>query len=224
MRAVLAAAKERFEQYRTARGQEGGGGARMKISSPISGSIVSVEVTTGALVAEGAPLLRVVDLDRLWLELRVPESELALARQATGVWFELDGNERVYSLRGPPLSVGARVDASTRTIPLVFSLPDELAGFPVGLYARGHVRHGELRDALAIPRSAVLNEGPASVVFVREAAEHFERRVVELGIRDGEFVEVRAGLHDGESVVSDGAYLLKLAGSDAGAIGDGHAH
>ncbi|NIV35362.1 MAG: efflux RND transporter periplasmic adaptor subunit, partial [Anaerolineae bacterium] len=46
--------------------------------------------------------------------------------------------------------------------------------------------------------------------------EAFERRPVQLGIRDGEYVQALSGVKPGEWVVSRGAYLVKLAASGSG--------
>jgi cobalt-zinc-cadmium efflux system membrane fusion protein len=48
--------------------------------------------------------------------------------------------------------------------------------------------------------------------------------VVQLGIRDGDYVEIRSGVASGERVVSRGAYLVKLAASGPAEVGHGHAH
>jgi cobalt-zinc-cadmium efflux system membrane fusion protein len=54
--------------------------------------------------------------------------------------------------------------------------------------------------------------------------ESFGRRVVRLGIRDGNQVQVVEGLEPGERVVTRGAYLVRLAGASPAAAGHGHAH
>jgi hypothetical protein len=48
--------------------------------------------------------------------------------------------------------------------------------------------------------------------------------VVQLGIRDGQYIEVLSGVASGERVVSKGAYLVKLAASGPAEAGHGHAH
>jgi membrane fusion protein, heavy metal efflux system len=54
--------------------------------------------------------------------------------------------------------------------------------------------------------------------------EAFERRVLQLGVRDGDWVEVRSGIADGERVVSKGAYQVRLAATAPAAMGEGHVH
>ena len=62
------------------------------------------------------------------------------------------------------------------------------------------------------------------VAFVLLSGETFQKRVLELGIRDGRFVEVKSGLKEGERVVTKGAYLVKLASASPASFGAGHAH
>jgi cobalt-zinc-cadmium efflux system membrane fusion protein len=51
----------------------------------------------------------------------------------------------------------------------------------------------------------VLDDGGMRVVYVQIEGEAFERRVVRLGVRDGDFVGVTSGLSPSERVVSRGA-------------------
>ncbi|MBU1982934.1 efflux RND transporter periplasmic adaptor subunit, partial [bacterium] len=61
--------------------------------------------------------------------------------------------------------------------------------------------------------------------FVQVSGETFARRLLKTGIVDGDYVEVLSGLTEGERVVSEGAYKVKLASLGASdAIGHGHAH
>jgi multidrug efflux pump subunit AcrA (membrane-fusion protein) len=62
------------------------------------------------------------------------------------------------------------------------------------------------------------------VAYVMLGGESFERRVVRLGIRDGDYVQVIEGVEPGERVVTVNAYLVRLAGASPEAAGHGHAH
>jgi multidrug efflux pump subunit AcrA (membrane-fusion protein) len=80
------------------------------------------------------------------------------------------------------------------------------------------------REALAVPVSALIDDAGQMVAFVQKNGEAFERRTLVLGVRDGDFVEVKGGLHEGERVVTLGAYDVRLAATAPAAIGHGHAH
>jgi cobalt-zinc-cadmium efflux system membrane fusion protein len=87
-----------------------------------------------------------------------------------------------------------------------------------------HVFTGKSVDSVAVPVSAIVRDSGVPVVYVEVGGESFQRRVVQLGIRDGDYIEVRNGVTNGERVVSKGAYLVKLAASGPAEAGHGHAH
>ena len=220
-RAELAAAQQRLGQY-------GGAGGGIPLRAPVAGTLADVRVSPGAYAEAGALLFHIADRSKLWLELRVPESEAARLREVSGAAFRVPGSETgveiVTGKNGKLVAVGGAVDATTRTLPVVFefSVPD--AQLPIGLAVQAQVFTGGTRPAVAIPASSVLDEGGISVVFVMIGGESFERRTVRLGARDGDWVEVVDGLTPGSRVVSRGAYLVKLASTGTAQIGHGHAH
>jgi multidrug efflux pump subunit AcrA (membrane-fusion protein) len=79
-------------------------------------------------------------------------------------------------------------------------------------------------DAVAIPESAIVPDSGRSTVYVLLDGEHFQRREVVLGIRDGGYVEVRSGVNQGEWVVARGGNAVRLAALSPASFGAGHAH
>ncbi len=225
--AELSAAEARLGHYRespAARGRRGG----LPIEAPISGVVAEVMVVPGAFLTEGAPVLHVVDPNRVWLEARVPESELGRLDRATGGWFRVEGFEETFDFtvgrNARLVAVGGVVDRESRTVPVIFELTEPEKRLRIGMSARVGIAVGATEEAFAIPVSAVVDEGGRSVVFVQLTGERFARREVQLGPRDGAWVAVRQGLRQGERVVSRGAYLVKLAGSVPAVESHGHAH
>jgi RND family efflux transporter MFP subunit len=219
--AELEAAKQRLGQY-------GGAGGGIPLKAPVDGTLADVRVAPGAYAEAGAPLFHIVDRGRLWLELRVPETEAARLAKPTGADFQPAGEgpniEITSGKNGRLIAVGGVVDTATRTVPVVFEFSPGTRPLPIGMAVQAQVFSGGARDAVAIPASSVLDEGGLSVVFVQLSGESFERRQVRLGAREGDWVEVLDGLTPGQRVVSRGAYLVKLAGTGTAQIGHGHAH
>ena len=81
-----------------------------------------------------------------------------------------------------------------------------------------------VEQAIAVPADAVIQQDGLPVAFVQSGGETFEKRVLELGVRDGNWVEVRRGLDVGDRVVTHGAYLVRLASSAPDSFGHGHLH
>ena len=61
---------------------------------------------------------------------------------------------------------------------------------------------------LAVPESAVLDSGSRQAVLVDKGEGRFEPREVKLGRRGGGYVEIRAGIAEGDSVVTSANFLI----------------
>lgn len=199
------------------------------IPAPIAGEITELLVAPGSWVRAGQPLARIASRDQLHLLAQVPEAYASRIGAVSGAWFRPTREAPVVNL-GPEsvLSIGARVDPQHRTLPLRFALPSrasDVAGrFFAGTSAMVQVIVDAPRPGLAVPRSALVDDAGADVVFVQRHGEGFERRLVRLGIVDGDVVEITSGLEEGEWVVSEGAYGVKLASTAAAPPEHGHAH
>lgn len=66
----------------------------------------------------------------------------------------------------------------------------------------------ELGEALAVPLEAVMETGERRIVFVAKGDGHFEPREVTVGVKAGDFYEVKSGLAMGEQVVVSGNFLI----------------
>ena len=65
-----------------------------------------------------------------------------------------------------------------------------------------------LQPAVAVPASAVLSTGVRQTVWVKKDRNLFEPRLVKIGERAQEFVQILDGIREGESVVTSGGYLI----------------
>jgi multidrug efflux pump subunit AcrA (membrane-fusion protein) len=78
--------------------------------------------------------------------------------------------------------------------------------------------------ALAVPESAIIDDGGQPAVFVMAGGESFWKRRVRLGVRSGGYAQVLEGLSEGDRVVSRGAYEIKLASASGVIPAHGHQH
>ncbi len=226
-RAELTSAEQRFKQYQS-RPEKHNGDTALKVTSPIDGILDGVYVTPGAYLREGDALYHVVNTETLRLEVKIPEADVARLINPRGAWFTVDGFDIPFQIdlaKGHRLiAMGNVIDPQTRTVPLIFEFPNTDNALRMGMFARVHVITGEPRESIAIPASAVQEHNGMSVVYVQTHKDAFERRVINLGIRDGSFIEVKKGIYPGENVVTTGAYLVQLAASGPQVAGHGHAH
>ncbi|HET9388751.1 MAG TPA: efflux RND transporter periplasmic adaptor subunit [Steroidobacteraceae bacterium] len=176
------------------------------LTAPISGVVDSLTAQPGDVMPAGTLLLRVDDPNAIYVRLGVEPDEAALvhAGQAVTLW-ELFPHAAGHN--GNVAEIDARVDQQTR-LSMAVVHPDPDSGLIPGSSVRARVILETHSHALTVPRSAVLyaNEQPFLYVAVDGKAQ---RRSISTGIRDGDLIEVTAGLKAGEPVVTGGNYELE---------------
>ena len=115
--------------------------------------------------------------------------------------------------RGTIDFVGQILDPHSRTISAraVIDNPDGELKPGMFVYAsiEGRARGGLAPSSLAVPTAAAASVKGQDVVFVQSAERTFELRPVVLGEASGDWVEIRSGLTEGESIAVSGVFTLK---------------
>jgi RND family efflux transporter MFP subunit len=230
-RASLEAAKQSLSTYEKALARYDSAGRslesiadRVPVSSPISGNLVESRAVAGQYVDGGEMLFRVVDLHRVWVKGNVFEQDLHTVKSLVGGDLELPGLEKINLEPTSLVTIGTVIDASTRTLPIIFEVENHKGLIKLGSLGRLDFITSETVEGLAVPRSAVLLEENRTVVYVQLGGETFERRIVKTSWEDLEWVKVIEGLEPGERIVTVGAYDVALAGRSTEVPVHGHVH
>ena len=223
--ARVKAAKARVAQYNATSAGTGTpeNSTLFAVRAPISGVITETSTAPGANVKAGETLLRVVDVDTVYISAIVPEAALPRVKALSGAEMEIAGTEKPRRLQRL-ISVGRVVDTASRTFPVIYELDNRDRAVAVNQAV--HVRLLTTKSSLApaVPESAVVDDGGRPIVFVQLTGEAFVRRPVKLGVREGGMVEALQGVMPGERVVTKGAHLIRLASLSSQVPAHGHVH
>lgn len=190
-----------------------------EIKAPFGGVVSERFVKLAQFVTNNEPLFRLTSFDPLLCPIQVPERELPRLHVGQGAFVTVEAwpEERFPA---KVIRISPVVDAATGTVKVTLEVS-----------ARGRLRPGmftdvfletETRaDALVIPKAALSLESIGDTVYVA-SGETASRREVELGFQEGDFVEVRSGLAEGEDVIvvgndglSDGTPIQVLVAAGA---------
>jgi RND family efflux transporter MFP subunit len=183
----------------------------------------------GEQLAADRAVFTILDADTVFIEAKVPEANARRLSAAKHASLELPGERgRFLAVTGEGggrlVFTGLQVDPATRTVPLVYELKNSGGQFRIGEAVTLHLETERAEEAVAVPDAALVEEGGRFIVFVQLGGETFDKRDVTLGIRDGNFVQVLAGLQAGERIVTKGAYAIRLASVSSVIPAHGHAH
>jgi membrane fusion protein, heavy metal efflux system len=189
------------------------------VIAPISGTVVSVNKSSGEQVAPGEPILEIVALNTVWVEAPIFEKDLGrLSKDFRAVFTTAAYPNKEF--QGRLISVNKVVDEHSRATKAIFEVPNRSGELSIGMQANVRLDAGERTSVLLIPRESVLDNEGKKIVYVLLSGEEFERRDVVLGDEYGGKIAIVSGVKPGERVVTQGAYQLKLQElrpADAGA-------
>ncbi|MCL2129259.1 MAG: efflux RND transporter periplasmic adaptor subunit [Treponema sp.] len=178
------------------------------VISTISGTVLSIPVTTGDTVTTSTPIYIIGDLSRLMVETYVPERFSNIARRGltAQVFLEALPGE-IFQAAVEELSPVLDPASRTLRIRLRFTGAQD-ARIKAGMFATVSLVTNTRRDVPVIPRGAVINTYGHWIVFTVDEQNTASRRELSLGLENEELIEVVDGLEEGELVVSQGQNFL----------------
>jgi cobalt-zinc-cadmium efflux system membrane fusion protein len=198
--------------------------SRFVLRSPIAGVVIEREAVRGQLADPGHALFRVADLGTLWLTVHAFERDAVRVRVGASAEVSFAA---IPGRRSPGrvTLVGRRVDPASRTIPVRIDLPNDDGSLRPGMSATARLALGdETTTIVAVPGASLQRLHQGWCVFLPKSEGAFEVRPVGRGRDLSGEVEVVSGLAPGETVVVDGAFLLKAEAERSRGEGEHHEH
>ncbi len=191
-----------------------------RLRAPFSGTIIDRHITMGETVEAGSPVLTVADLDTVWIDLSVYQRDIGAVRAGQTVSVVTEHGEKAELQID---FVQPLVGEATRTARARIIAANTDGTWHPGCFVTASVTTSVTPADVVVPTSAVIRmEDGDDVVFI-ESGEGFEPRLVVVGRRSPDEVEIVSGLDVGDRYVAEGGFSLKAElGKDA--FGDGHGH
>lgn len=193
------------------------------VISPVSGVVTQKLVVEQQYVAQGQPLLEVVDLSQVWVEADVYEQQLPDVKLGQSV--------QITSPAVPGRTFEGRVSfimpvlsGATRTARVRIDLPNPGLALKPDMYVNVRLIGAPAPAHIMVPASAVIDRGRKQFVWVQTRPNVYEPREVTVGTRHGEQIVILSGLAEGDEVVLEGGFLLDSEAQLRSATAGGHVH
>jgi multidrug efflux pump subunit AcrA (membrane-fusion protein) len=176
------------------------------VESPLSGVIGRIYVDIGTSVTVATPIALVVALDKVKINLNIPELYLSMIALGQTAEVNLDAYPQEKFI-GAVSNISPVLDLETRTAPIEILIENSRYKLKPGMFASAQLILEEHKNVPVIVKEAIMGRGSAVYVYVVEAGLA-RRKNLTLGVRQGALYEVTSGLKEGELVVVMGQQKL----------------
>jgi len=173
------------------------------VVAPDDGIVSASSATLGAVSSNGQELFRLIRKGRLEWRGEFTAEQLVRILPGMPIRLRLPGGSAVM---GKIRQVAPSVDGKTR-LGVVYADLDDASGVRAGMYVAGAVELAKT-PALVVPSASLVLRDGRSYVFRLEQDGHVRQQLITSGRRQGDAVEILAGLAAGDQVVARGAGFL----------------
>ncbi|MGJ8548907.1 efflux RND transporter periplasmic adaptor subunit [Winogradskyella wichelsiae] len=188
--------------------------AKTTVRAPFSGTIDDIITEQGSVVAAGqSPLMRIVNLDNMYIETEVPERYVSEVTKGKSVSVNIPvlGKTIDTKIR----QAGDFINPANRTFKIEVEIPNKDKAIKPNLSARLKINDYTSENALLIPQSVVSenSEGEQYVYVVTnknaKGVGTANRVIIETGKTQEDIIEVLKGLESGAEIIQEGARSVR---------------
>ena len=185
----------------------------------VAGIVRTQNVSEGRYFGAGEILMTLIDLTTVSLRSDIFESDISGVR--TGLEAEITSDAIPgVKLTGRVESVEPRSDLQSGTTPVHIRAPNPEMRLKPGMFVRVILKVPTGSNVLTVPRTAVIDAGMGTNVYLALEGGLFRRQIIDVGPAGTEGYPVIGGLVEGDRVVTHGAFLIdSQARLTAGPVG-----
>jgi HlyD family secretion protein len=194
--AQVESAKAQFEQAEAQL-------AYAEIHSPISGVVADRPLYEGEMATAGTPLMTIMDISRVVARVNVPQGQAASLK--AGDPATITHIETGLEVPGTVTVVSPATDPASTTVQIWIQAPNPGDRLKPGTSVQAEIVSGTIKGATVVPVAAILSgeEGGNAVLTVgADSVAHLKK--VELGVKQGDKVQIVSGVEPGQQVVISG--------------------
>lgn len=205
-------AERAYNEAKALSAMPGSGGVQV-LSSPSEGTILDLYVKSGEFLNVGDPVATVGKNVNLTLKADLPLKDSKHLNDIETANFIPEGSNEILKLQdlnGRKISGAANNGASKGYIPVYFSFTGNNLSAPGG-YAEVFLICGKRNNVISVPRDALVELQGNRYAYVKDEHSGLKKVLVKTGATDGERIEILSGLEAGDTIVSKGASIVRMA-------------
>jgi membrane fusion protein, multidrug efflux system len=182
--------------------------AKMSVIAPFDGVIVELPYhTDGVRIDQGQPLLKIMQYDKLLMDVKLPEKHLPEVTMNQLVQIA-NYNVAKDTIYGRISQISPVINADTRTFQSVLEIKNDKRLLRPGMFIKAFILSEKRDGTIVIPKEAVISRQDGKVVFTVENGIATEKKIT-TGLENMEAIEIVSGLKINDRLVISGFETLR---------------
>ncbi len=167
-----------------------------RVTAPVSGIVTQRNIDLGSTAMQGQPIITIEKPGEMELVANVDESFLGKIKEGENTTLEIAGKTYKRQIT----KVVRHIDPMTRT----FKVKIDISGLTGGQFAKINIPV-EKKNAIVVPIIAITKKGELTGIYAVDENNIISYRLVRVGKKFGENVEILSGIDDGDKIITIGA-------------------
>lgn len=177
--------------------------------APISGIVGAFTLSTGAEVVAGQNLISITNLNKVFVEAQVYDRDVPTIRAGNKFLVTCSTDDH-KSAEVRLISSAQAMNPGNQSQRVLFEMDNPKGEFKIGEFVSLKALDNNTSRQITVPNSALTEINGKTAVFHKHGPEEFELSYVQTGADDGTRTLILKGLEEGEKVVVNGAYEVKM--------------
>lgn len=185
------------------------GGRSVVLRSPIDGVVGNFTYTIGSTINANETAFTVTNLSTVYVEAQVFDRDADKVNEGVKYTVEcINDNHKTAEVK--LLALAQSINPSNQSQRVLFEIENKEGTFKIGEFVNISVFASQTNRQITIPNSAISELNGKPIVFIKDNAEQYSLSYVSLGENNGTHTVVNKGIEEGERVVTNGTYQLKM--------------
>jgi len=182
--------------------------AKMAIKAPFNGVIVEMQYhTDGVKIEQGQELFKVMDYNKLRMDVKLPEKHLPEVTLNQLVQIT-NYNIARDTVQGRISQISPVINADTRTFQSVLQIDNSMSLLRPGMFIKAAILSEKRDSTIVIPKETIISRQDGKVVFTVENGIATEKKIT-TGLESLDVIEVLSGLKTNDRLVVSGFETLR---------------
>jgi len=184
-------------------------GRTLTLTAPINGILGAFTLTPGAEVVAGQTLFTITNLNKVYVEAQVYDRDAPVVHVGNKFLVTCSTDDH-KSAEVRLISQAQNMNPGNQSQRVLFEMDNPRGEFKIGEFVTVKALDNSSSRQITVPNSALTEINGKTAVFLKHGPEEYELAYVQTGEDDGTRTLILKGIGEGEKVVVNGAYEVKM--------------